>query len=270
VAGIGEMLRAVRIQWGLSLRDVKKRSLTLANEWGSRSYEVSGSWLCKMERGSFDITVPKLISLATIYSRPPEELLRQCLPGAPASLGCDRLLGPNSTVLVTVGGPMAEEAQSLLPGDFTLQPIPEATTLLPLDMSTSSTPIRRAIIGLRDRALYPMIRPGSVLKIDTQKRAIASRKEWTNEFDRPIYLLQTYNGLLSGWCELDRDGLWLTLITHNLSRETSQRWRYRKEVEVIGRAVAVAIRLGPINAAPTSSADDRRGGLSERRSVAES
>jgi hypothetical protein len=257
VAGIGETLRAVRIQWGLSLRDVKKRSLSLANEWGSRSYEVSGSWLCKMERGNFEISVPKLISLATIYSRPPEELLRQCFPALSVSLGRHQLPGPNSTVLVGGGGPLDDEAQHLLPNGFTSQPIPEATMLLPLEANTASTPIRRAIVGLRDRALYPMIRPGSVLKIDIQKRAIASRKEWTNEFDRPIYLLQTHKGLVSGWCELDREGLWLTLITHNLSREASQRWRYRKEVEVIGRAVAVAIRLTPLE--PTSSSNATQG-----------
>ena len=45
VARIGEMLREARIQWGLSLRDVKDRSQALAKQWGSRSYEVSFSWL---------------------------------------------------------------------------------------------------------------------------------------------------------------------------------------------------------------------------------
>jgi hypothetical protein len=115
--------------------------------------------------------------------------------------------------------------------------------LLPLENSMVSTPYRRAIIGRRDKTLDPMIRPGSILKIDTQKRAIASRKEWTNEFDRPIYLLQTHKGFVCGWCELDKEGLWLTLVTHSLSHEPCQRWRYRKEVEVIGRAVAVSMRL---------------------------
>jgi hypothetical protein len=250
VAGIGEMLRSVRIQWGLSLRDVKKRSLGLADEWGSRSYEVSGSWLCKAERGEFDITVPKLISLATIYSRPPEELLKHCLPAPPRSVPRNQFFGPNSTVLVTGGGLLDQEERSLLPDGFSSSPIPEDTMLLPLQVDTASTPIRRAVVGRRDRALFPMIRPGSVLKIDTRKKAIASPKDWTNEFDRPIYLLQTHEGLVSGWCELDKDGQWLTLITHNLSRVVSQRWRYKKDVEVIGRAVAVALRLTPFEDAP--------------------
>jgi hypothetical protein len=65
VARIGEMLREARIQWGLSLRDVKDRSQALAKQWGSRSYEVSFSWLSKLESGEHEMTLPKLISLAT-------------------------------------------------------------------------------------------------------------------------------------------------------------------------------------------------------------
>src|ERR1039458_8700935 len=42
-----------------------------------------------------------------------------------------------------------------------------------------------------------MIRPGSIVLIDTQKRTIASRREWTHEFDRPIYFLITRNGYAS-------------------------------------------------------------------------
>lgn len=245
MAKIGEVLRIVRIQWGLSLRDVKKRSAGLADEWGSRSYEVSGSWLCKAERGNPDIPVSKLISLATIYSQPPEELLRHCLPASPRSLPGNQFFGPNSTVLAKGGGLLDHEERELLPDGFSSGPIPEDTMLLPLQAGALSTPIRRAVVGRHDRALYPMIRPGSVLKIDIRRKAIASPKDWTNEFDRPIYLLQTRKGFVSGWCELDKQGQWLTLITHNLSRVISQRWRYKQDIDVIGRAVAVGLRLTP-------------------------
>jgi hypothetical protein len=44
-------------------------------------------------------------------------------------------------------------------------------------------------------------------------------------------------------CELDKEGIWLTLVVHPLSPESSRRWRYRTEVEVVGRAVAVVMRL---------------------------
>ena len=35
--------------------------------------------------------------------------------------------------------------------------------------------------------MEPMILAGSIVLIDTRKRAIAKRKDWVNEFDRPIY-----------------------------------------------------------------------------------
>jgi transcriptional regulator with XRE-family HTH domain len=242
VATVGEKLREARIRWGLSLREVKERSEGLAKAWGSRSYEISSSWLARLERGPHEMTVPKLISLATIYSRPPEELLREYHPES-ARLACpESVSGPNVTLLVTEGR-LDTRARQLLPDNFASRPIPEETMLLPLDDELSSTSYRRAIIGRVDRTLDPMIRPGSIVKIDTQKRSIASRKEWTNEFDRPIYLLYTHSGYVCGWCELDKEGIWLTLVVHPLSPESSRRWRYRTEVEVVGRAVAVVMRL---------------------------
>jgi hypothetical protein len=101
---------------------------------------------------------------------------------------------------------------------------------------------RRGVIGQRDRMLDPMIRAGSIVLIDTQKRAIASRRDWTHEFDRPIYFLITRAGYVSGFCELDRESEWLTLVPHPLSYETSKRWRFRKEIEVIGTVAGVLTR----------------------------
>lgn len=242
MGGVGSTLRLIRSEWGLSLREVQVRSARLAQEWGDPSYQISGSWLARVERGRHELTVPKLISLAAIYHKPPEELLRQCRPGKASPLYPDPLPGPNTTLLLTEGL-LVEQARYLLPDSFASDPLPEETTLLPLEDSSLPSPYRRAIIGRRDRSLEPMIRAGSILKIDTQKRAIASRKDWTNEFDRPIYFLLTRTGYVCGWCELDKDAAWLTLVTHLLSHAPSQRWRYRKEVEVIGRVVAVAMRF---------------------------
>jgi hypothetical protein len=83
----------------------------------------------------------------------------------------------------------------------------------------------------------------SIVLINTLRRSIAHRREWTNEFDRPIYFLLTHAGYSCGWCELDRNAEWLTLVPHMLSYATGQRWRYQKEVEVIGRVTAVLMCL---------------------------
>jgi hypothetical protein len=90
-----------------------------------------------------------------------------------------------------------------------------------------------------------MIRAGSIVLIDTQKRVIAGRREWNHEFDRPIYFLMTREGYVVGFCELDRETDWLTLIPHALSFESNRRWRLKKEIEVVGTVVGAFIRRVP-------------------------
>jgi transcriptional regulator with XRE-family HTH domain len=243
VGNIGEKLRSIRVRWGLSLREVKERSEKLAKDWGNNSYGISGSWLARLERGKHEMTVPKLITLSTIYSEPAEELLREYQPELTSS-GidiCKELTGPNTTQVLT-GGQLYAQARQLIPDDFSSNSIPEHTMLLPREDELASSPYRRAIIGRRDRTLAPMIQPGSIVKIDIQKKAILSRKDWTNEFNRPIYLLLTPRGFVCGWCELAEGGM-LTVVTHSLSGKPFQHWKYKTEVDVYGRAVAVVMRL---------------------------
>jgi hypothetical protein len=88
-----------------------------------------------------------------------------------------------------------------------------------------------------------MIPPGSIVHFDTRKRSILSRESWTHEFYRPVYFFMTPDGYVCGWCELDGKSEWLTLIPHPLSPAPSRRWKYRTEIENLGRVVVVAIRL---------------------------
>ena len=238
---IGEILRSLRLESGLSLRDVKDRSKRLAAKWGNRSYEVSASWLAKLEAGGHEISVSKLISLATIYSKRPEELLYLCEPSLAEVELFDSSGRPNTRVLV--GARLLDKyVGRLLLQDLADDSVPDHTTLLPLEDAIAATPYRKVLIGKGDGALDPMIRPGAILKIDTSKKAIEKNQEWSHDFDRPIYLLRTHQGLITGWCELDEDGLWLTVAAHPLSDQSPQRWRYRKEIEVVGRVVAVSQR----------------------------
>jgi hypothetical protein len=42
---------------------------------------------------------------------------------------------------------------------------------------------------------------------------------------------------------LDKKSEWLTLVPHPLSPVSSRRWKYRTEIENLGRVVVAAIRL---------------------------
>jgi transcriptional regulator with XRE-family HTH domain len=238
---IGGRLRALRQKWGLSLREVEERSGRLANEWGNPSFRISASWLDRIERESRHLSAAKLIVLAVIYSIPPDQLLALYSSRGDVLSRYEHFFHPNSTLLLTAG-PLEQHARLWLPESVATEPIPDETKLLaPEDHLPSH--YRRAIIGRRDKTMEPMIRPGALVLINTQRRAIAHRREWTNEFDRPIYFLLTHAGYIFGWCELDKTAEWLTLVPHSLSYAPGHRWKYRKEVEVIGRVAAAFLRL---------------------------
>jgi transcriptional regulator with XRE-family HTH domain len=243
MAGIGTRLRTIRQQWQLSLREVEERSLRLAKERGNQSYQVSASWLDRLEREEHELTVNKLVALSEIYNVPTEQLLRSMHPADGQSLILRQLSSPNATMLLTEG-PLEDQARYLLP-DAPLHHPPEETTLLAAEDGQLSTPYRRGIIGKRDLTLDPMIPACSIVHIDTQKRAISMRRDWTHEFQRPIYFLMTRDGYVCGWCELDKASDWLTLVPHPLSPASSRRWKYRTEIETLGRVIVVAIRLAP-------------------------
>jgi hypothetical protein len=124
------------------------------------------------------------------------------------------------------------------------QPPGDETSLSPLENEPSPAPYRWGIIGKRDLTLHPMIPAGSFVQIDTLKRAISTRKNWTHEFQRPIYFLMTRDAYVCGWCELEKNSECLTLIPHSLSPAPSRRWRYRTEIVSIGRVIRVALPIG--------------------------
>jgi transcriptional regulator with XRE-family HTH domain len=207
---IGGTLGAIRLQRKVSLREVEERSRIFAQERRDNSYRVSVSWLSRLEKTQRGLTVNKLIALAHIYGFHPEELFRSIYPD---SLGRD-----SST---------------------------DETTLLSPEASPSPAPYKWGIVGKHDHTLEPLIPTGSFVQIDTQRREISSRKDWARELQRPIYFLKTADAYFCGWCELDPFGEILTLVPHPLSPASSRRWKYRKEIETIGRVVAVIIRSTP-------------------------
>jgi transcriptional regulator with XRE-family HTH domain len=237
VEDIGAVLRAARARFGYSLKEVEMRSQALSQTWQKPAYKVSASWLDRVEKENRDLSAVKLIVLASIYGLTVDQVLAYC-PSTTEGLARIGENGPNATLLLHPG-PLEEQAKSLLPERFATDPPPEHTALLEMPKPIVPSRYRHGVIGLKDRALDPMVRAGSVVLVDTEKQAVVRRKGWNSEFDRPIYFLLTRTGYFSGFCELDKTSEWLTLVPHPLSPETSQRWRFLKEVEVVGTVTAV-------------------------------
>jgi transcriptional regulator with XRE-family HTH domain len=243
MVGIGSQLRAARARMGLTLRQVEERSLLLAQQWGNPAYRISASWLDRVEREDRGLSATKLIVLAYTYGLTMDHLLALC-PGVNESATKLELVSSSNATLLLGHGPLEQHAKLWLPDKLVTDVPPQDTTLLPSEQGTLPAHFRRGIIGRRDRTLEPMVLAGSIVLIDTQKRAIASRKDWNNEFDRPIYFLFTRAGYVCGFCELDKKAEWLNLVPHMLSFETKadRRWRYKKEVEVIGTVAGLFTR----------------------------
>lgn len=241
---LGALLRGIRTEWGLSLREVKDRTEMLARLWGNPQYASSFSHLAKLELGKHEMKVSTLISLAHVYSKRPETLVDACLPPRYYSPVFEPFESPNSTVLITEGH-LYERAEKQQPLNGASPQIPESTSLLPGEPYSQRNRYRKAMIGRKDRYLYPMIRPGAIITVDTHQRAIASPREWTNEFDRPIYLLYTRNGYVCGWCQLTEQGNRLNIVSHLMAKLDVLPLAYTKDVDVVGRVVAVAMSLEP-------------------------
>jgi transcriptional regulator with XRE-family HTH domain len=203
-------LRAIRQQRKLTLREVDERSRIFAEKTGHNSYRISAGWLNRLERAEHKLTAKQLLVLAHIYDVHPEQLFSTMYPD---SLGRD--------------------------------PPHDETTLLWPESGPSPGPYKWGIIGKHDRTLEPLVPEGSIVQIDTRRREISPCKEYAQELQRPIYFLTTGDAYFCGWCELEPIEELLTLVPHPLSPASSRRWKYRKEIETIGRVVAVIIRPTP-------------------------
>ena len=237
----GSKLKELRTRWNLSLKEVEEQSAKLAERWGRPSYRISASWLYRVESEDRELSAAKLIVLASIYNLGPDELLALGPDPVASPTAVQPAVTPNASNLLP-SGPLEKQARQWVPDELVQAELQEKTALLPFDRGFLPTHYRRAVVGLEDRYLFPMVLAGSYLLVDTTKRLIASRRDWNNEFDRPIYFLLTRNGYFSGFCELDRSGEWLTLVPHPLSYASTRRWRYKKEVEVVGTVTAFSMK----------------------------
>ena len=117
------------------------------------------------------------------------------------------------------------------PNKTTLLPrAPRATDVVaPYDPASSY-----GYIGLDDFTMYPLIRPGSFVNLDTTQTK-PRPSVWRTEYDRPIYFLEHRHGYACGWCELQ--GKHLLLIPHHSSHASIQRFVHPNEAEIVGRVV---------------------------------
>jgi hypothetical protein len=89
-------------------------------------------------------------------------------------------------------------------------------------------------LGSSDLTMYPMIRPGALLKVDTNQSKLTAGT-WRNEYERPIFFIELRDAYACGWCELQ--GNHLLIIPHYSSPASVRRFTYPREAEIVGRVV---------------------------------
>lgn len=106
---------------------------------------------------------------------------------------------------------------------------------LPQSEDRRSPNLTHGYVGLNDFTMYPLIRPGSLLAIDTSQNKLQS-VSWRNEFERPIYFIELRGAYACGWCELQSNQL--LIIPHHSSPASIRRFTYPREAEIVGRVTS--------------------------------
>jgi transcriptional regulator with XRE-family HTH domain len=248
----GQQLKEVRERLGLSTRDVQRKSERIAVEKRNQEYHISHAWLSDTEKGKFVPGFFKLYSISAMYGLSFTEVASY-FGMRLADLGRDRaLIGVPRTYLVPEEAEDASQQTVSLPVELKPEFRFEKTNLLsrvvekwqeiPIGL-LQHLDLRKSLygyIGLEDRTLYPMIRPGSLVQIDPSQRKVILA-QWRTEFERPIYFIELRNGYLCGWCEIDKGQL--VVVPHPQSRQSVRQFAHPSQAEIVGRVTGVAMRI---------------------------
>lgn len=227
----GQMLKSLRNRRNITVREVEQASRRIADVKGDKRFCISNGWLAQLENGDSEPSIWKLFSLSVIYHADLLGLLRLYNIDVDEKEKYESVADPYVTQVVLHNRNTNESFEISFPPD-------RSSTGLNLAHSANSDDCARHIIyghlGLADFTMYPMIRPGALLKIDTsQNKLVTSR--WRNEYERPIYFIELRGACACGWCELQ--GNQLLIIPHHSPFASVRRFQYPREAEIVGRVV---------------------------------
>jgi len=258
-----EHLKDLRSRLGITTRDVAEFSQRIAEAEGNAEFQISNAWLTQIENSDSVPSIFKLYSLSAIYRMKFTDLLH--LYGLDLQrLGLHQLAAPlphtHLTTLEvydadrTVSFPIRFDRSFELDNTNLLSRMVELWGEVPIAL-IQHLDIRHSqygYVGLEDYTLYPLLRPGSFVQIDSRVRKVQPLRRRT-EFDRPIYFVELRNGYACSWCDLLDDQL--LLLPHPLSPCSVRKFKYGTDAEIVGQVTAVAMKLSDAtDAAPDGNA----------------
>lgn len=236
-------LKILRQKRNLTVRDVEQASRRIAEAKGDDQYSISNSWLTQLEHGVSTPNPFAIFSLCATYRVSFAELLRIYGVNIEETEEYQHIANPHRTDLVP-----ATSAHGGCPGLVLIDNVSGPTTRLITEVPSPAgsnhhgvnSHILYGYIGLRDDTMNPLIRPGSVVEIDTRQTKVPSISPSPNEFEKPVFFVELRDGYAFGWCEMQ--GRRLVIRPHPLSRAQHREFEYPKEAEIVGRVVGYSTR----------------------------
>jgi transcriptional regulator with XRE-family HTH domain len=245
----GLRLRQTREALGLTYRDVERASYQIAVNRGRPDFILHISRLADIENRGVVPSLHKLYSLAAILHLDPMEIsgwydapFRQTFHDG-AAFPPPRTHLASSPLPAIFCHPLEHPSEHPAGCESTELLGRRPATVVPTPQIDPSPPNkhRYGYIGLTDRRMMPLLRPGSTVLIDTTLRRIDDA-EWSSEYDRPMYFVEIRNGYRCGWFQKDKNRL--IMQPHTLSRCAPESWAMPEEAEVVGQVVGVVSYLG--------------------------
>ena len=229
----GHTLKSLRNKRNITVREVEQASHRIADVKGDKRFCISNGWLAQLENGVSEPSICKLFSLSVIYHANFLDLVRLYNVDVDEKEKYEPVVNPHLTQLISVtnngNGHSAAQLSTSLISEEGAMSAPQ------LACSEHRAPsIIYAHLGSSDLTMYPMIRPGALLKIDTAQNKLA-KVAWRNEHERPIFFVELRDAYACGWCELQ--GNQLLIIPHPSSSTSVRRFTYPREAEIVGRVV---------------------------------
>jgi transcriptional regulator with XRE-family HTH domain len=252
----GLRLRQAREKLGLTYREVEKASFEIAMKRGRPDFILHISRLADIENRNVVPSLYKLYSVSVIYHLSVSEIsgwyeapFQQTFP--------DGASFPSPRTHLTeflLPGPMPSSVHPDHLHDAAatglLRELPPAVNGLPGPVEESRGRYRYGYIGLSDRRMMPVLRPGSMVLVDTSVHRIADA-DWKSEHERPMYFVELHGGYRCGWFQKVKSQLFMQ--PHTLSRCAPESWRTPEEAELVGQVIGVVTYLNePWATAPES------------------
>jgi len=240
----GLRLRQARERLGLTYRDVERASYELAERRGRPDFILHISRLADIENRGVVPGLHKLYTLAALYRLNPLEIFRWY------DIPLEECFHDGNSFAVPQTHLMAAPRSLRIPMRFDPAFDPQRTELLSRMvekwghfegvLTNGHSHHMYGYIGMSDRRMVPLLRPGSIVLVDTSVQRIEDG-DWTTEHDRPMYFVEVHDGYRCGW--FHKDGARLVMQPHPLSRCLPEAWRAPEEAEIVGRVTGVVTRL---------------------------